>query len=148
LQNYLDSYSEDDDVVTKIKLEQIIRRLDNPEVESLDRWNIGLRVPTRNPRNYRHYGTNFNLVERGFTSDGYAGRVWSGTQSASIDLQEGETRTTPLLLLYLSDYDYEIEGRRSYPENLTRPVVLFHIIIPGEALGEGTIRDQRFRNGD
>jgi hypothetical protein len=148
LQNYLDSYPGDDDVVTKIKLEQIIRRLDNPEVTSLDRWNIGLRVPTRNPRIYRHYAINFNLVERGFTSDGYAGRVWSGTQSASIDLQEGETRSVPLLLLYLSDYDYEIEGRRSYPENLTRPVVLFHIIIPGEALGEGTIRDQRFRNED
>ena len=146
LQNYLNSYSETDDVVTKIKLEQIIRRLNNPEVTSLDRWNIGLRVPTSDAQAFFHYGTNFNLVERGFTRDGYTGRVWSGRQSAIIDLQEGETRTTPLLLLYLSDSDYEIDGRRSYPEHLTRPVVLFHIIIPGEALGEGTIRDQRFRN--
>lgn len=149
LQAYFESYDEASDVDTKRKLRQILNRFENQNITSLDFWNVAVRDPHRHAATHTtRYNFSFSLVNRGFTEDGYAGRVWSGVDSSIIDLEEGEVRTRPLLLIYLANPNYEVDGRRVFPTQPNEPVLLFHIILPSEALGQGIVRVQRYREED
>lgn len=148
LQIYFDSYQDAEDVDTKRKLRQILNRFANENITSLNFWNVAIRRPYRNTATFQSRRHTFRLVNRGFSEDGYAGRVWSGTSSSIIDLQEGEVRTMPLLLVYLANHNYQVNGRDVFPSQPAEPVLLFHIILPSEALGQGIVRVQRYREED
>ena len=54
----------------------------------------------------------------------------------------------PLLLVYLANHNYQVNGIDVFPSQPAEPVLLFHIILPSEALGQGIVRVQRYREED
>lgn len=124
LRRYSKAYSQDTN--TKSGVEDILGLILEGE---LPRWNIAIHQPVR--RTTASFG-DWKLVDRSSPEPNKIQPVHSGTNTFEIDLEEGQERETPLLVVYLANHNYEVHGHRVFPEGMTRPVVLFGIIRPDD----------------
>lgn len=145
LQSYIESYATLDNNDTFQKLNLILKQILNDSSGMLSKWNVGLRVPTKKPRIHTHNHISLGVVERNFNEYGFASFIQSGQESNKIDIDSGNERDIPLLLIYLADQDYSPDGVRAFPEDLQHPVILLGIILPPKSLGTGGQLIQRFR---
>jgi hypothetical protein len=132
LGRYSKAYSQDTN--TKSGVEDILELIREGE---LPRWNIAIHQPVR--RTTGSFG-DWKLVDRSSPEPNKIQPVHSGTNSFEIDLDGGQERETPLLIVYLANHNYEVHERRVFPEGMTRPVVLFGIIRPDDG-GSGPIEE-------
>jgi hypothetical protein len=97
-------------------------------------WNVAIAEPQKKPITPKNHNSfKFNLSKR-TPSKGKISQVYSSFEKASqIDLQKGQTRTRPLLIIYLANHELKYSDGTSCYDGATNPVVMFGIICPVSA---------------
>jgi hypothetical protein len=141
LKNYINLYPGSSNNDTKQKLQLIVNQIEKDP--KLREWNVALRE-TSTKKKFSHKGSHFGLVDRVFNKFGHAKIIQSDNKSYVADIGAA-VRKTPLLLIYLANQNYEIDGDKVFPDELVYPVPLLGIILPEDTLGAGGHLVQRFR---
>lgn len=97
-------------------------------------WNVAIAEPHKKPIIQKtHNSITFNLSKR-TPSKGKISQVYSSFEKASqIDLQKGQTRSQPLLIIYLANHELKYSDGTNCYDGATNPVVMFGIICPVSA---------------
>ena len=133
---YREMYAIDDDSTTVQNLDRLI----NEEYWENTEWTIAIHTPNRE-RTELIAGMQIGLVNRSKRSNQEIAAIASnGGSDTAIDLDTGEFRTHPLLLIYFVDPDSTQlnEGiERVFHQSVNRPVPIWGVCMPQPMIEEG-----------